>query len=108
MQDAGGRRRGENVRVIVAIDESGKFAGPDRGKVGVGVLAGVVYPESQIDQIAAFVSDRCAQWNQTEFKGPKLSTERVIEVCEFMSSNDVRVVAHVTDSTLMTPDAVAH
>lgn len=88
------------------FDESGDYGFPEE-RFDCYVQAALVCPDSVLPAIAAFVDQRKAAWGVEELHATKLDLDQLLEVARFIESSDCQLLAHVTDTVLVTKNGIA-
>lgn len=84
------------------FDESGDYAFPD-GEFNCYAQASLICPDSALSNVDQFVDDRRAAWGVDELHATKLDPAQRLEIARFIGDSDCHLLAHVTDTTLITP-----
>jgi Protein of unknown function (DUF3800) len=93
------------VPVYFYFDESGDYAFP-KDRFDCYVQAALICPDSELPQISAFVEDHKAAWG-VELHASELEPEQLLEVARFIGQSDCQLLAHLTDTALVTQRAIA-
>jgi hypothetical protein len=83
------------------FDESGDYAFPKEG-FDCYVQAGLICPEDSLSAVSEFVTGRCAEWGVAELHALELEPDQRQEIADFLDYSDCQVLAHLTDTTLIT------
>lgn len=83
------------------FDESGDYAFPD-GDFDCYVQAVLICPDSALSEVDQFVSARRAAWDIDELHATELEPTQRLEIAHFIGESDCQLLAHVTDTTLIT------
>ena len=83
------------------FDESGDYAFPD-GDFDCYVQAALICPDSATDDVDQFVKARRAEWGVDELHATALEPSQHLEIAQFIDGSDCHLLAHVTDTTLIT------
>jgi hypothetical protein len=87
------------------FEESGDFGYPPSA-VESHVIATVIVPDRDLDEVKSFVADANERWGREELKGKKMSPSRRLRVCEFIAKANIVAVATMTDNLLIPPDSL--
>lgn len=82
------------------FDESGDYAFPD-GDFDCYVQAVLICPDSALSEVDQFVSARRAAWDVDELHATELEPTQRLEIARFIGESDCQLLAHVTDTTLI-------
>lgn len=88
------------------FDESGDYAFRENG-FDCYVQAVLICPDSVLPSINAFVDGRKAAWGIQEIHASGLSLDQLGEVARFIGRSDCQLLAHVTDTVLVTQRGIA-
>lgn len=88
------------------FDESGDYAFPD-DRFDCYVQAALICPDSQIDALGHFVDDRKNIWGVRELHASELASERLLEVAQFIGHSPCQLLAHLTDSMIVTAEQIS-
>lgn len=83
------------------FDESGDYAFPDES-FDCYVQAVLICPDSALADIDQFVSARQAAWGVDELHATELKLAQCLEIARFIGDSNCQLLAHVTDTTLIT------
>jgi Protein of unknown function (DUF3800) len=92
--------------VYFYFDESGDYAFPD-DRFDCYVLAALICPDSVLAGLKVFVDGRKADWGVEELHATELQPEQLVEVARFIGGGDCQLLAHVTDTVLVSKDQIA-
>jgi hypothetical protein len=92
--------------VYFYFDESGDYASPD-GRFDCYVQAALICPDSVLPTLNGFVDGRKAAWDVDELHASELNPEQLLEVARFIGNSDCQLMAHVTDTLLVTRSTIA-
>lgn len=88
------------------FDESGDYAFPT-DRFDCYAQAALICPDSMLSEIAAFVDEKRTSWGATELHAAELEPDQVLEIAEFIGGSEVQLLAHVTDSVIVTLDGIS-
>lgn len=88
------------------FDESGDYAFPD-DRFDCYVQAALICPDSALANLDAFVEDRQIAWGVAELHASELTSEQLTDVAHFIGNSDCHLLAHVTDTVIVTTDRIA-
>jgi hypothetical protein len=83
------------------FDESGDFAFPD-DRFDAYVQAVLICPDSLIKTIERYVAEKKAEWGLDELHAVELNDDQLWEICRFIRSTRLALLAQVTDTNAMT------
>jgi hypothetical protein len=86
--------------VFFYFDESGDYAFPD-GEFDCYVQAALLCPDSVLPELERFVSGRRSEWDVDELHATELQPAQRLETARFIGDSDCQLLAHVTDTTLI-------
>jgi hypothetical protein len=86
--------------VHLFFDESGDYAFGEA--FDCYAQAALICPDECLSGIEAFVEDRCARWAMKELHATEMTDAQIVEVCEFIGTSDLQLLANVTDTVLIT------
>ena len=87
--------------MLFYFDESGDYAFPD-GAFDCYVQAALICPDGHLSEVDRFVSARRTAWGVDELHATGLEPHQRLEVARFLGESDCQLLAHVTDTTLIT------
>jgi hypothetical protein len=87
--------------VFFYFDESGDYAFAD-GRFDCYVQAVLICPDRTLSEVDQFVAARCAAWGADELHATELNPAQRLEIASFIGSSDCQLLAHVTDTALIT------
>jgi hypothetical protein len=82
------------------FDESGDYGFPD-GEFDCYVQAALICPEDALAAMDEFVAARRAEWGVDELHATELEPVQRLEVAQFVGASDCQLLAHATDTTLI-------
>lgn len=88
------------------FDESGDYAFPANG-FDCYVQAALICPDSVLASLEIFVEGRKAAWGVEELHATELQLEQLVEIARFIGGSDTQLLAHVTDTVLVSKGQVA-
>jgi Protein of unknown function (DUF3800) len=88
------------------FDESGDYAFP-RDRFDSYVQAALICPDSQLDVVTTFVDAKKATWSVDELHASQLQSGQLLEIAGFLGAGGCQLLAHVTDSVLVTEQKIA-
>jgi Protein of unknown function (DUF3800) len=91
--------------VHLFFDESGDFGFPP-DRFDSSVQAGVVCPDSFLDELRRFVDERHDKWEVTELHATGLTAGQRLTLCRFIANSPLELVAYATDTELADRDAI--
>jgi len=83
------------------FDESGDYAFPEEG-FDCYVQACLICPDSSLASVSEFIARRCAEWDVAELHAIELESRQRQEIADFIGHSDCQLLAHLTDTTLIT------
>jgi hypothetical protein len=86
----------------IRVDEAGDFSYRDKTRLWISVIAGIVIPDERWAGVQTFVSDRKDRWDVSELKALDMDDSQLMEVAEFVITEDLTVAAIATDSRIFT------
>jgi hypothetical protein len=92
--------------VYFYFDESGDYAFPE-DRFDCYVQAALTCPDSVHDSVDAFVAERKADWGVDELHASQLEPEQLLDIARFIGQSDCQLLAHVTDTVIVTRDKIA-
>lgn len=87
------------------FDESGDYAFRN-GEFDCYVQAALICPDSAVADTDQFASARRTELGVDELHATKLDPSQVLEIAQFIGESDCQLLAHVTDTTLVTKDRI--
>ena len=87
------------------FDESGDYAFAG-GEFDCYVQAGLICPESVLADAEEFIRGRRSEWDVDELHATELEPAQVLEIAQWVGRSDCQLLAHVTDTTLVTRDNI--
>lgn len=88
------------------FDESGDYAFPG-DRFDCYVQAVLICPDSQLAAVTSFVEAMTATWNVDELHASQLEAGQLIEIARFVGTGSCQLLAHLTDSVLVTQQQIA-
>jgi hypothetical protein len=88
------------------FDESGDYAFPS-DRFDSYVQAVLICPDSQLSAVTAFVDDATTKWQVDELHASQLQPGQLMRIARFLGAGSCRLLAHVTDSLLVTQRQIA-
>ena len=88
------------------FDESGDYAFPS-DRFDSYVQAALICPDSQLSAVTTFVDATTAMWNVEELHASQLSPAQLMEIARFLGAGGCQLLAHLTDSVLVTQQEIA-
>jgi hypothetical protein len=88
-------------RMHFYFDESGDYAFPE-GEFDCYVQAALICPDDALAEVDQFVNDRREEWGVDELHTTELDPSQRLEVAKFIGGSNCHLLAHVTDTTLIT------
>jgi hypothetical protein len=92
--------------MLFYFDESGDYAFPDTG-FDCYVQVALICPDSTFSELDEFVGARRAEWGVEELHATELEAAQRLEIARFIGDSDCQLLAHATDTTLITKDQLA-
>lgn len=83
------------------FDESGDYAFGERSFDSY-VQAALICPDTALDEIERFVAARRREWSVAELHATELDAAHRLEIARFIGKSDCHLLAHVTDTVLIT------
>ena len=100
------KKRPYHPSVYYFFDESGDFAFPD-DRFDSYVQAALICPDSQLDEVERFVRQQRADWGVDELHATDLSAAQLLLIADFLHECPCHLLAHVTDTVLVTAKEIA-
>ena len=88
------------------FDESGDYAFPE-DRFDCYVQAALICPDSIGDALDSYVSDRKRAWGVDELHATDLQPEQILDVAQFIGQSECQLLAHLTDTVLVTDEGIA-
>jgi hypothetical protein len=92
--------------VYFYFDESGDYSFPE-DEFDCYVQAALICPDSEWPQISTFVEDRKAACSVAELHATELDLDQLVEVAYFIGQSDCQLLAHLTDTVIVTDSQIA-
>src|SRR4051812_8974998 len=89
----------------IYFDESGDFAFPS-DRFDAYVQAALICPTSFVDKIKHYVENAKLRLGVEELHATALPDEELVEICRFIVDGPIALVAQVTDTDVMTQEAI--
>jgi hypothetical protein len=93
-------------RMYFFFDESGDYSFP-RDRFDSYVQAVLICPDSELGAVTSFVAAKKAAWSVDELHASHLESGQVLAIASFLGASGCQLLAHVTDSVLVTPQKIA-
>jgi hypothetical protein len=93
-------------QVYFYFDESGDYAFPE-DRFDCYVQAALIGPDSVLASLEGFVEERKADWGVDELHATDLEPGQRVELARFIGESDCQLLAHVTDTVLVTKEGIA-
>lgn len=90
----------------IFFDESGDYAFPER-RFDCYVQAAVICPDSQLGRVHAYVEAEKQELGVDELHATNLQSHKLLDVAHFIGASQCQLLAHVTDSVLVTKSWIA-
>jgi hypothetical protein len=88
------------------FDESGDYAFPD-DRFDCYVQATLMCPDSQLPGVTSFVEAMAAKWKVDELHASELHGGQLMAIARFVGTGSCHLLAHLTDSVLVTEQKIA-
>jgi hypothetical protein len=92
--------------VHIFFDESGDYAFPEH-RFDCYVQAALICPDRQMEQLHAYVEAEKRSLGVVELHATNLKSRQLLEVAQFIAASRCQLLAHVTDTVLVTRSQVA-
>jgi hypothetical protein len=90
----------------IFFDESGDYAFRER-RFDCYVQAAVICPHSQLGRVHAYVEAEKHELGVAELHATDIQSRKLLDVAHFIGASRCRLLAHVTDSVLVTKSRIA-
>lgn len=88
------------------FDESGDYAFPE-DRFDCYVQAALISPDSTMAELDRFVDEKQRAWSVDELHATDLEPAQLLELAEFLGESDCHLLAHVTDTVLVSREGIA-